>query len=182
MVCTTIRGDLPNFFVPEEFINTWVEVIGDLHNKVEKNWLLDIDFTDATQFLQMVIHAFMDFLALSTNELQWGWKSSYVPLRNSTLMNLYDSPMFGTIGDVTRSTKFLISHVHNNTLWLDQAYPIHVEDIHKLTSLSMEGEDVKDDFQASRKHVHKKGELSLYEKYDTNRGGRGVHTDIINDE
>jgi hypothetical protein len=47
-------------------------------------------------------------------------------------MSLHDLPVFGTTREVDRCTKFLISRVHKNTLWLDQAYPIHVEDIHKL--------------------------------------------------
>jgi hypothetical protein len=68
------------------------------------------------------------------------------------------------------------------TLWLDKAYPIHVEDIHKLTGLSMEGKDVTQGFQGSGKHDHKKGEISLYDKYGTRRGGHGALIDQINDE
>jgi hypothetical protein len=86
-------------------------------------------------------------------------------------MNLYDLLVFGTIGDVAWCTKFLISRVHNNTLWLNQAYPIHVEYIHKIIGLSMEGQNVKDDFQGLWNHGRKKGKISLYDKYGTHRGG-----------
>jgi hypothetical protein len=107
--------------------------------------------------MQMDLHTFMDCSALPTDEMQWEWKPSYIPLQNSTLMNLYDLSMFGTIGDVARCTKFLISHMHNSTLWLDQAYPIHVDDIHNLIGLSMEGQYVKDGFQGSGKHGSQEG-------------------------
>jgi hypothetical protein len=50
---------------------------------------------------------------------------------------------------------------------LDKAYPIHVDDIHKMTGLSMEGQDVTQGFQGSGKHGHKKGEINLYDKYGT---------------
>jgi hypothetical protein len=111
----------------------------------------------------------MDCMALPSGELQWQWKPSYLPLWDSTMMNLCDLLVFGTTGEVARCTKFLISSVHNGCLWLDKAYPIHVEDIHKLTGLSMEGKDVSQGFQGSGKHDQKKGEINLYDKYGTRR-------------
>ena len=57
-------------------------------------------------------------------------------------MNLHDLKVFKTIGEVVRCTKFLISYVHNGALWLEKAYPIHVDDIHQLKGISMEGEDI----------------------------------------
>jgi hypothetical protein len=57
-----------------------------------------------------------------------------------------------------------------------------VEDIKKLTGLSMEGQDVAQEFQGSEKHDRKKGEVRLYEKYRTKRGGHGAFIDLINDE
>jgi hypothetical protein len=63
-----------------------------------------------------------------------------------------DLPVFGTTREVARCTKFLISRVHNGTLWLDKAYIIHVEDIHKLMGLSMDGKYVSQGFQGSGKH------------------------------
>jgi hypothetical protein len=52
-------------------------------------------------------------------------------------------------------------------LWLHRRYPIHVEDIHHLTELSLEGEDISKGFQGPRKDGKKKGEVSLYEKLHT---------------
>jgi hypothetical protein len=80
MVHTSGWGDLPKFIVPEEFIDPQVEVLGDLHGKVEQTQLLDIDLTDASQYPQMDIHTFMDFLALPTSEFKWEWKPSFIPL------------------------------------------------------------------------------------------------------
>jgi hypothetical protein len=50
-------------------------------------------------------------------------------------------------------------------------YPIHAEDIHQITGLSIEGEDVSKGFQGPSKHGKKKGEPSLYEIFHTQRGG-----------
>jgi hypothetical protein len=34
--------------VLDEFMNPWVNIIDDLHEKVEQTWLVDIDFTDVS--------------------------------------------------------------------------------------------------------------------------------------
>jgi hypothetical protein len=54
---------------------------------------------------------------------------------------------------------------------LDKRYPIHAKDIQQFTRLSFEGGDVSKGFQDLGKHGKKKGELSLYEKFNTKRGG-----------
>jgi hypothetical protein len=86
-------------------------------------------------------------------------------------MNLRDLPIFGTTGEVVRCTKFLISRVHNRSLYLDKRYPIHAEYIHQLNGLSFKGEDVSKGFQGPGNNGKKKGELNLYEKFKTNSGG-----------
>ena len=73
-------------------------------------------------------------------------KMKFINLFNSTIMNIRDLPVFDTTGDVARCTKFLISRVHDKSLWLDKRYPIHAEDIHKLTRMSFKGEDVSKGF------------------------------------
>jgi hypothetical protein len=88
----------------------------------------------------------MDSSILSTGELQWDWKPSFIPLQDTTLLNFHNLPVFDTIAEVSRCTKFLISRVHNGDFWLDKAYPIHIEDIHNFISLSMEGKDVTQGF------------------------------------
>jgi hypothetical protein len=70
-------------------------------------------------------------------------------------MNLMDLPIFKTTGEVARCTKFLISRVHDRRMWLDRRYLIHAEDIHQLTRLSLEGEDVSKGFQGPGKHEKK---------------------------
>jgi hypothetical protein len=82
-------------------------------------------------------------------------------------MNIRDLPVFGTTGEIVWCTKFLIIRVHDRRLWLDRQYPIHVEDIHQLTGLSIEGKDVSKGFQGPSKHGNKKGEPSQYERFHT---------------
>jgi hypothetical protein len=91
----------------------------------------------------------------------------FINLFNSTIMNLRYLPVFDTTGEVAKCTKFLISRVHDRSLWLDRRYPIHEEDIHQLTGLSLKGEDVSKGFQGPSKHENKKGEPSLYERFHT---------------
>ena len=86
-------------------------------------------------------------------------------------MNLRDLPSFVPTGEIARSMKFLISRVHDRSLWLDKWYSIHAKYIQQLTGLSSKGEDVSKGFQGPRKHGKKKGKLSLYEKFNTERGG-----------
>jgi hypothetical protein len=92
---------------------------------------------------------YMDYFPLPFGELELQWKTSYVSLRESNLMNLWELPFFGTTGEIAQCTKFLISHKHNSSPWLDREYPIHVHDIHQLTGLSIESEDVTGGFQGS---------------------------------
>jgi hypothetical protein len=49
---------------------------------------------------------------------------------NSTIMNLRGLLVFKTTGEVAWYTKFLISRVHDMSLWIDRRYLIHDEDIH----------------------------------------------------
>jgi hypothetical protein len=72
-----------------------------------------------------------------------------------------------TTKEVLRSTKFLISRVHDRILWLDKRYPIHAEEILQLMGLSIEGKDVSKGFWGPNKHGKKKGEPSIYEIFHT---------------
>jgi hypothetical protein len=165
--------------VPDEPCDPRVEVMGDLKGKVEHVKLLDLDLTDPVLFPQMNIDVFWEMAPDELGGMQFMPKPEFVNLFNSTIMNLRDLPVFGTTGEVARCTKFLISRVHDRSLWLDKRYPIHAEDIHQLTGLSFEGEDVSKGFQGPGKHDKKKGELSLYEKFNTKRGGRTTVIDPI---
>jgi hypothetical protein len=106
-------------------------------------------------------------------------KPEFINLFNSIIMNLRDLSVFGTTGEVVCCKKFLISQVHDRSLWLDRRYLIHENDIHQLIGLSLEGEDVDKGFQGPRKHGKKKGEVILYEKFHTHRGGRTSRIDPI---
>jgi len=106
-----------------------------------------------------------------TGDMKFVLKMDFIDLFNSTIMNLRDLPVFGTTSVIARCTKFLISRVHDRSLWLDKRYPIHEKDIQHLTGLSSEGENVSKGFQSLVKHGKNKGEPSLYEKFNTKRGG-----------
>jgi hypothetical protein len=60
--------------------------------------------------------------------------------------------------------------VHDRRLWIDRRYPIHAKDIHQLKKSSLKGEDVSKGFQGPSKHGKRKGEIILYECFDTHSG------------
>jgi hypothetical protein len=157
--------------VSDEPCDPQVEIMGDLKGKVEQVKLLDLDLTDQVLFPQMNIDVFWSVTPDELGGMQFMPKLEFINLFNSTIMNLRDFPVFGTTGEVARCTKFLISRVHDRSLWLDRRYPIHTEDIHQLTGLSIEGEDVSKGFQGPNKHGKKKGEPSLYETISYIEGG-----------
>jgi hypothetical protein len=144
--------------------------VGDLKGKVEHVKLLDLDLTDSALFPQMHTDVFWEMAPDGIGGMQFVPKEDFINLFNSTIMNLRDLPVFGTTGEVARCTKFLISRVHDRSLWLDKWYPIHAEDIQQLTGLSSQGEDVSKGFQGPGKHGKKKGELACM-RNSTQRGG-----------
>jgi hypothetical protein len=153
--------------------------MGDLKEKVELVKLLDLDLTNSLFFPQRNIDNFWDMAPDELGGMQFVPKPESINLFNSTIMNLRDLLVFGTTGDVGRCTKFLISRLHDRSLWLDRRYPIHAEDIHQLTGISLEGEDVSKGFQGLGKHGKKKGEPKLYERFHTQRGGCTTKIDPI---
>jgi len=158
--------------VPYELCDPWVKIIGDLKGKVDHVKLLDLDLTDSALFPQMHPNVFWELAPDGTRDMHFVPKKEFINLFNSTIMNLRDLPVFGTTNKIVRYMKFLISRVHDKSLWLDKQYPIHAKDIQQLIGLSSEGEDVSKGFQGLDKHGKKKGDISLYEKFNTKRGGR----------
>jgi hypothetical protein len=138
---------------------------------VEKVKLLDLDLTHQVLFPHMNIELFWSIASYDLGGMQFVPNPKFINLFYSTIMNLRDLLVFDTTGKVAQCTKFLISRVHNISLWLDRRYPIHAEDIHQLTGLSLEGEDVSKGFQGPSKHDKNKGEPSLYERFHTQRVG-----------
>ena len=70
------------------------------------------------------------------------WKPSFKPFHKLTPVVLQDLLVFDISGEIMKCTQFLITSVHRLSLWLDQSYPIHVNDIHMVMVFSMEGKDV----------------------------------------
>jgi hypothetical protein len=157
--------------VLDDIYDPRVNIIGDLKGKVENVKLLDLDLTDSTLFPQMHPDVFWELALDGTGDMNFIPKYEFINLFNSTIMNLRDLPVFGTTGKIVRCMKFMIRRVHDRSLLLDKRYPIHAKDMQQLTRLSSEGEDVSNGFQGPNKHGKKKGKLSLYEKFNTKRGG-----------
>jgi len=99
------------------------------------------------------------------------WNNPYMPLQESTIMNLWYFPVFDTMGDVRHCTNFLISRIHNDSLCLYREYPIHVDDIHHLIDLSIDGDYVTNDFQGLGKCINKKWDPSIHDRFNTRWGG-----------
>jgi hypothetical protein len=57
-----------------------------------------------------------------------------------------------------------------------------MDHIHQLIGFSMEGKDISKGFQGSGKHRMKKGELNLYDRFGTRRGGYRAVINLVNDE
>jgi len=77
-------------------------------------------------------------------------------------------------------TKLLVSRMHGGSLWLDKEYPIHVEDISRLTRLVEGGNALSTVFQVGAKQGKKQSEDNIYATYGTERGRRGAKLDKIN--
>jgi hypothetical protein len=107
------------------------------------------------------------------------FKLKFINLLKSNIMNLQDLPDFGTISEIAWCTKFFIIWVHEMILCFNRWYLIHEEDIHQITIISLLGEDVSKGFQGPSKHVKKKREPSMYERFHTQRGGRTTKIDPI---
>jgi hypothetical protein len=150
-----------------------VEIVGDIKGKVKKVKILGLNLTDQVFFPQMNIDVFWSAALDELGGMQFVPKLDFINLFNYTIKNLGDFPVLGTTGEVVRCTKFLISSLHDRILWLDKRYPIHTEDIHQLTGLSIKDEHVSKGFQGPNKHGKKKGEPSLFERLHTQRGGGG---------
>jgi hypothetical protein len=127
----------------------------------------------------MNIDVFWDVALDEMGVIQSMSKPEFIDLFNSNTMNLWDLPVFNTTGVVAWCTKFLIIQVHDMSLWLDRWYLIHAEDIHQITGLSLEGEDVSKGFQGLSKHGKTKEEPILYERFHTQRGGCTTKIDPI---
>jgi hypothetical protein len=107
---------------------------------------------------------------LPSREVDRQWNTPYVFLRESTIRNLWYFHVFGTTSGVRHCNKFLISWVNTSSLWLDREYTIYVDDIHQLKGLYMDGEHVTNGFQGLGKNNRKKGEINLYDKFNTRKG------------
>jgi hypothetical protein len=156
-----------------------IEIFGDVKGKTEKVKLLDLDLVDQVLFPKMNIDVFWDMAPDSIGGMHFFPKPEFINLFNSIIMKLRDLLVYETTGKVAHCTKFLISRVHDKSLWLDQRYPIHADDIHQLTGLSLEGEDIAKGFQGPSKNLKNKGEVNLYEKFQRQRGGRTTKMEPI---
>jgi hypothetical protein len=96
-----------------------IEIFGDVKVKIEKVNLLDLDLVDQVLFPQMNIDVLWDMTAYAIGGMHFVPNPKFINLFNSTIMNLRDLLVFETTGEVVRYTKFLISWVHDRSIWLD---------------------------------------------------------------
>ena len=101
-------------------------------------------------------------------------------IQQSTIMNLRNLIVFRITCIAMKCTKFMLSRIQNDSLWLGKEIPIHAEDIHRLTGLLQEGRDVSSAFQTISKRAKKLGDTDYYAKYGTRRGGKGAKIELIN--
>jgi hypothetical protein len=165
--------------IPDEPYDPRIKIFEDFKEKTEKVKFLDLDLVDQVLFPQMSIDVLWDLDLDSIGGMQFVSRPKFINLFNSTIMNLEDLLVFETTGEVAHFTKFIIIRVLDRSLWLKWRYLIHADEIFQLTILSLEGEDVTKGFQGPRKHGKKKGEVSLYEKFHTQRGGQKTRIDPI---
>jgi hypothetical protein len=128
--------------VLDDFYDPRVEVVGDLKGNVEHVKLLDLDLIDPVFFPQMHIYVFWEMAPYMFGGIQFMPRPKFVNIFTSTIMNLRDLPVFSTTSEVAQCTQFLISRVHDRSLWLDKWYPILAIDIHHINGFSFKGEYV----------------------------------------
>ena len=56
-------------------------------------------------------------------------------------MNLLDVTHFVCSNSINDCVQFLLCKFHNGVLWLDKSYQVDEELMHRVTGLSLEGED-----------------------------------------
>jgi hypothetical protein len=173
------RSSTPKEAIPNESYDPRIKVIDDVKGKTKQVKLLDLDLMDQVLFPQMDINVFWGLEEDSIGRMQFVPKLDFIDLFNSTIMHLMDLPFFGTTGEVVWCTKFLISRVHDMSLWLEKIYMIHADDIKQLRGLSLEGEDVSKGFQGPSKHGKRKGKFNMFEKFHTQRGGHTMKIEPI---
>jgi hypothetical protein len=161
---------MSKYKVLDEPCDPRVKVMGDLKGKVEHVKLLDLELIDPALFPHMNIDVFWEMDPNELGGMQFVPKPEFVNLFNSTIMNLRDLLVFSTTGEVAQCTIFLISRVHDRSIWLDKCYPIHAKDIHQLIGLSFEGEHVLKDSRVLVSTIKRK-ERSTCMKNSTQRGG-----------
>jgi hypothetical protein len=115
--------------IQNELYDPRVEIIGELKGKVEHVKLLNLDLTDSALFPQMYPDVFWELSPDGTKDMHFIPKNEFINLFNSTIMNLRDLLVFGTTDEIAHCTKFLISRVHDRSIWLDKRYPIHAKEI-----------------------------------------------------
>lgn len=119
----------PKEAIPYESYDPEVKVMGDVKGKGEQEKLLDLYLIDQVLFPQMNISVFWDLVVDSMGAMQFVPKPKFINLFNFTIMHLRDLSVFGTTGEVAWYTIFMISRLHDGSLWIDKRYPIHAKEI-----------------------------------------------------
>ena len=122
--------------VVEPEIDTRIHKTKSLVGKYDNAALIDANLSNAAEFPSLQRQTYMENYCTTAENPASRLLPEYRGLQTSSLMNLRNLPVFGTIGPVLQCTRFLLSRIQNGSLWLAQEIPIHAENIHRLTGLS----------------------------------------------
>lgn len=165
--------------VPEDGVDTRITITKPLYGKYDKATLVDNDLSDWFQFLALKREVYIETIIKEYGTKVTKDKVDFKGSQRSMLTNLRIFLVFGTTLATMQCMKLLISRMHGGSFWLDREYPIHVDDIQRLTGLSGIRNAVPMTFQITLKWV-KEGDNDYYNKYDTKVGRKGEKIDLIN--
>lgn len=119
-------------------LNERIQKMESLVGKYDNVPLIDTDFIDSYQFPAMKRQFYIENYTTKGGEEEARLNLEFEGIQRSTILNLRNLLVFGTIGAVMQCTKFLLSRLQNGSLWLGWEILIHAEDIHRLMGLSAE--------------------------------------------
>ena len=122
--------------VMEQEIESRIQKMESLVGKYDSATLIDTNLTDSFEFPALKRQVYIENYATAAGQPTTRVLPEFRGIQQSTILNLRNLPVFGITGVAMQCTKFLLSRVQNDSLWLGKEIPIHAEDINRLTGLS----------------------------------------------
>lgn len=108
-------------------------MVENLYGKYDKATLVDNNLFDCFQFPSLKREVYTEDVPKGDGTITTNVKKYFRGLQRSTLINLKSLLMFSTQFVVMQCKNLLASRMHGGLLWLEKEYPIHIDDIHRLT-------------------------------------------------